>query len=241
MVCLFVGVAFARGADLSFADARQAQAKLGPEIWSEVIRIENGARLSRYPSSLHALVFEVAGILWIYTDGEGTQSLSRYVGRVAEEKADLGPLLRAIEPGFARWTVVPDSVPAPAPRRGDLRNGCFIESLAALRERRERGEVIANARLLSYYFYPDVGRPGHTVLAYGTGHGVEVVDPLAAIRAREFPPVLADDPLSLAQALAGRDVARARWLPLDLPTGGRLFSDGGLIAGGGGWGDVTAW
>jgi hypothetical protein len=236
VVCLMVGAAFARGADPTFLSARYAQAKLGPEIWSEVVQIENTAHLSRYPASLHALVFEVAGILWIYTDGQGTESLSLRVGELAAEKADLSPLLRAIEPGFVRWKIVSTDRLAPV-RGGKLRNGCFIESLAALRERRERGEVVANARLLSYYYYPGSGRPGHTVLAYATDRGMEIVDPQAVNQTRQFSPTLADNALTLAQALAGASVARARWIAVDRPTGDGIFSAGGV--GGGEFGDTT--
>ena len=235
-----VGAVFAHGADSSFANARAAQARLGPEIWSEVIRIENSARVSRYPSSLHALVFEVAGILWIYTDGKGTESLSLRLGRLAEEKADLDPLLRAIEPGFDRWSVVPDNKQAPAARPGPLRNGCFIDSLAALRDRREHGEVVANPRLLSYHFYPGSGKPGHTVLAYGTDQGIEVVDPLLSDQVRQFPSKLADDALSLAQEFAGHGVAQARWVRIDVPTAGGIFLGGGVV-GGGAFADTTVW
>jgi hypothetical protein len=237
----FVSAVFAHGADLSLASARQAQAKLGPEIWSQVIRIENQARLSRYPSSLHALVFEVAGILWIYTEGEGTQSFSLHLGRLAEEKADFGPLLRDLDPGFARWSVVPEDAPAPVARRGALRNGCFIESLAALRTRRERGELVPHARLLSYYFLPGSGHRGHTVLAYDTDQGVEIVDPLAATTERRFSLALAGDALNLAQALAGPLVAKARWVAVDtaVPRRAQVAGAGGLA--GGNPDDATAW
>jgi hypothetical protein len=206
-----------------------------------VIRIENEARVSRYPSSLHALVFEVAGILWIFIDGEGTQSLSQYAGRLTADKADLGPLLRAIHPGFARWSVVPDDRPSPKVHPRELRNGCFIESLAELRARRERGEVVMNARLLSYYYFSSAGRAGHTVLVFATDRGLEVVDPRAPRPVREFSPVLAGNALGLAQELADGGVAKARWVDLDQPSGGGLFSGGAIAAGGGSVDDVTAW
>ena len=59
-VVLVVGAALARGADFSLEAARRAQVALGPDVWSQVIRIENEARVSRYPRELHALV--LAGI-----------------------------------------------------------------------------------------------------------------------------------------------------------------------------------
>ena len=38
--------------------ARRAQAMLGPETWSEVIRIENTSVHGAYPATIYALVFE---------------------------------------------------------------------------------------------------------------------------------------------------------------------------------------
>jgi hypothetical protein len=243
VVCLQVGAAFARGADSSFVHARRAQAQLGPEIWSEVIRIENSNIAGRYPRTLHALVFELADILWFYTDTDGTQSLSLQRGRTAADRADLAPLLREIDPGFTWWRIVPGEAAATSAtpgRRGELPNGCFIESLAALRVRRERGETIANARLLSYYVDTPAGRRGHTVLTGATDRGVEVIDPQEVEPLRIFPRELSGDALTLARALVG-EVAQARWVPIDQPGApGRFFAAGGMF-GGAGPGDLTAW
>lgn len=242
VVCLLVGAANGRGADSSLAAARRARAELGPEVWSEVIRIENAAHGSAYPRMFHALVFELADILWFYTSCDGTQSLSLRRGQVAEDKTNLTPLLHAIERGFARWTIVPDEFsPRPPEWRGELPNGCFIESVAALRTRRERGETVADAQLLSYYIDTGDGPHGHTVLTYAQGRAIEVIDPAEPGPARQFPPAVADDALKLARALAGEQVSKARWLSLDrvAPSGG-IFAAGGL-AGGGDLGDATAW
>ena len=220
VVCLLVGAANGRGADsFSLAAARRAQAELGPEIWSEVIRIENAAVLSAYPRTVHALVFELAGILWFYTASDGTQSLSLRRGRGAEDKADLSPLLRAIEPGFARWRVVPEGpgLPARTPR-DDLPNGCFIDSVAVLRTRRERGDPAPGAQLLSYYINTSDGCRGHTVLTYATDSGIAVIDPAKPGSTRKFPAAVAADALSLAREIGGDHVVRARWLPFDLAT-----------------------
>ena len=224
---LVVGAAFARGADVSLASARRAQALLGPGVWSQVIRVENEARASRYPHELHALVFELAGILWFYTDADGTQSLSLQRGRLAEDKADFAPLLRSIEPGFRRWSVAPEGEATP----GGLPNGCFIESVAALRLRLARGEPATEARLLSYYFETPAGRRGHTVLSYRTDRGREVIDPERSARPRLFSAEEADDALHLAQALEFQTVAKARWVPVELPA-----AHAGIFAGGGGAG-----
>jgi len=85
--------------------AFQARAMLGPEIWSRVLRVENtraGGR-SRYPAEFHALVVAFQGILWLYTEFDGTQNLSLYAGRLEQDIADLGSLLRAVEPGLTRF------------------------------------------------------------------------------------------------------------------------------------------
>jgi len=197
-------------------NVRAAQALLGPGVWSRAITVENEARRSAYPKIVHALVFELAGILWFYTDVDGTQSFSRHHGNLAAEKADFGPLLRDIDPGFSRWTeAAPDLVARmPAGTATPLRNGCFIESVAALRERLARGEVADDPRLLSYHAMTRDGRVGHTVLSYRTGARIEILDPARRERAFDFPVAVARDPLILARALAGRDVIRARYVPM---------------------------
>ena len=113
LLSLLFFAAVALRADGSLADARYAQVLLGPGIWSCVIRIENDSRFSAYPRVAHALVFELDGVLWFYTDTDGTQSFSLYKHRLAEEKADFGPLLREIDRGFTSWKVVPSDAPAP--------------------------------------------------------------------------------------------------------------------------------
>lgn len=197
-------------ADDSLVHARRAQAALGPDVWSRVIRIENQARGSRYPRVLHALVFELASVLWFYADTDGTQSFSLHRGRLAEEKADFGPLLRDIDPGFTRWSVAPEGVAT----AGEIPNGCFIESVAALRGRLARGEEVANPELLAVYCDTPTGRKGHTVLAYSTHENVEVVDSEPPAMRRSFSRALADDALALGRAMFGNDVVRARAVSL---------------------------
>ncbi|HEX2855781.1 MAG TPA: hypothetical protein VHO24_21270 [Opitutaceae bacterium] len=204
-----------RAAD-SLEHARQAQELLGPGVWSQVIRIENKNAASAYPKQLHALVFEIAGILWIYTPADGTQSFSLHRNRLAEEKADLQPLLKAIEPGFVAWQAVPAAAPRTS-KRVALPHGCFVESVAALRAQVARGVEVSNPQLLSYYVRTTAGQQGHTVLVYETGEGVRVIDPQEARALRRFPRSLADDPVALARALHCGRVAQARWIPLDMP------------------------
>ena len=204
-------------ADQSLSRAYEAQALLGPEVWSRVIRVENEAPSKRYPATFHALVFELADILWFYTASEGTQSFSRHVGRIAQDREEFDSLLRAIDPGLVRWTAVTDGAEL-APSASALPNGCFIVSVVALRARLLRGSEALRPKLLSYYFETEAGLHGHTVLAYETGGRVEVVDATQGGRRYTFPAVNARDPLKLAQSMHGKIVAKARFLAVDWPT-----------------------
>ncbi|WP_414664211.1 hypothetical protein [Horticoccus sp. 23ND18S-11] len=198
----------------SLQPARHAQALLGREVWSTLLRIENRAPSARYPRVVHALVFELAGMLWFYDAAHGTQSFSLHRGRLAEEKADFAPLLRDIDPGFLRWTEVPARIEH-SPARGSLPNGCFIESVAALRDRLAAGEAISHPQLLSYYLTHRGVRTGHTVLAYETNGRVAVIDPARDGAPLQFPSPLAGNALQLARAVAGNDVVTARWVQLE--------------------------
>jgi hypothetical protein len=204
----------------SLEHARRAQAMLGGETWSEVIRVDNTAGPGAYPATVYALVFESAGILWFYTDTDGTQSFSRHPDRLAEEKADFSPLLREIDPGFTRWAVVPGLVEEmPAAGAGELPNGCFVESLAALRAQVRRGVPVARARLLSFYVDTPAGRRGHTVLTYETPRGLFLVDPGRSPAPRPMPSAWADNAPALANLLwPGVRVAQTRWVPTAVPT-----------------------
>jgi hypothetical protein len=213
--------------------ARQARAMIGLEHWARVIRIENTSRRSVYPREVYALVFELGGVLWFYTDVNGTQSFSLHLNNLAEEKADFAPLLRDIEPGFAACTEVPDDEATSSARaNGPLPNGCFIESYAALRERAKRGELILKARLLAFYVMR-AGHPlGHTVLTYETPEGVFVIDSLGSGEPVVVARATADDPRALAHALRpDLKIARARWAPLATPL---VESSRALLVGGGG-------
>ena len=216
---LLVLVAAGANADDSFRNAHRAQALLGSDVWSQIIKIENTSRGGLYPASLHALVFELEGILWFYSDLNGTQSFSLHRNRLAEEKADFAPLLRDIEPGFVRWTVV-----AAGPTEGllehpvqELRNGCFIESYAMLRRLVARGVEVSEPRLLSYYARQSGNGQGHTVLAYAVPGQVVVIDPVQPEVKRGFSAALAANPQKLARALLGPEVKHARVLPLAVP------------------------
>lgn len=201
-------------AQTSLDFARRAGALLGDAVWSQVIEIRNDNRRSPYPETVHALVFELGGILWFYTDADGTQSFSLHRGRLAAEKADFAPLLRGIDPGFGRWTVLPAAL-APADRGAPLKNGCFIESVVELRERLARGARVGAPRLLSYYAKSVLGQEGHTVLAYDVDGRTEIYDPSRPRAKFAFPVKRAREPLTLARALDRREIVGARYLPLE--------------------------
>lgn len=201
-------------AGLSLDHARHAQVLLGSEVWSRILRIENITRDGRHPRELHALVFEFGGILWFYASHEGTQSLSLHVGNLEEEKRDLAPLLTAIEPGFRRWREV-DGRNVRVNSKARLPNGCWIESVVALRERIAAGEPVRQPRLLAYYVETPAGLAGHTVLAYLRGDRLVVFDSVQPFKDFLLPMALNNDPLTVARLLEGLRVVKAREWPLD--------------------------
>jgi hypothetical protein len=209
----FLALASALRADESLADARGAQDLLGTGGWSEVIRIENRSFPSPYPRTVYALVFELNDALWFYTDTDGTQSLSRFLGRLKADEADVGPLLRFIEPGFEHWAPVPSlSTQVPLHRR--IPHGCFLECIALLRERMSAGMSTHDARLLSYYVRIAGQTYGHTVLQYRSPEGIRVIDPDWPHRIILIRAVRGYDPQSIAAHLRN-DIDRTYAVPLD--------------------------
>lgn len=202
-------------ASSSLEHARSAQAMLGPGTWSRVVRITNVGARGEYSAEFAALVFEFSGILWFYSDANGTQSLSLEMHRLAADKADLAPLVRAIAPGLSlRETLAGAGEERAAGEVKRPPNDCFIASVAALQALLARGELIAQARLLSYYVDTRRGRLGHTLLTYTTSRGAFAFDPAGAGRPQVIARGLADDALALARWLRGGDpVAKARWVP----------------------------
>ena len=198
----------------SLDQARRAQVLVGPGVWSRVIQVTNESPGRVYPATVYALIFELAGILWFYTDANGTQSFSLHVGRLEAEKADFAPLLREIAPGFGRWSVLPDAAPPAEGWNEPLRNGCFIESVAALRERLARQAGIREPRLLSYYLKTGAAETGHTVLAYEVDGQVEIFDPARPAVRLQYPRRVGQDALWLAQAMEGGRVKSARFVPM---------------------------
>jgi hypothetical protein len=180
--------------------AFQARAMLGPEAWTRVVRVKNdnpGAG-SRYPAEFHGLVVAFQGILWFYTELDGTQSLSLYSGRLEQDQADLTPLLRAVEPGLGRYEDVTDRPPAVVPG-GTPPQACFLGSVARWQQLQREPVPPTRARLLA--FYPRGNRQGHMVLEYWRDGRRYVFDPDRPGEERKISRRVAEDPLKVARAL----------------------------------------
>lgn len=213
--CLVISVHDALGSALE--SAQRARALLGPDVWSQILRIDNAAARSVYPATVYALVFETGGILWFYTEVDGTQSFSLHRHNLAAEKADFRPLLKAIEPGFGRFEVVKRKTKLPAVS-GPLPNGCMIESLAAARQLVAQGQDVRRASLVSFYFNVNGTYHGHTVLCYEAEDGAYVIDPPLSNQRFRVGDKLPDEPILLARQIAddGVSVIKARALALNL-------------------------
>jgi hypothetical protein len=210
------------GKPAALRDALAARSMLGDGIWARIVRIDNRGprprwRRSSYPQTVYALVFEMSGILWFYTDTDGTQSLSLTLGTLERDKADPGPLLRGIDPGFVSWEWVgePAGPWVPVPSRPP--NACFVESIAALLRRVAFGGEAGSPQLLSYYVDTPGGRLGHTVLIFTTRGGLEAVDAELSEAPVSIPETLGTDPRAVSAFLWGKRVAAARTLPISVP------------------------
>ncbi|HXQ80208.1 MAG TPA: hypothetical protein VN775_02770 [Opitutaceae bacterium] len=201
------------------ADALAARAMLGPDIWARVVRIDNGGARGAdwrmaYPTTVYALVFELSGILWFYCDANGTQSLSLKLGSVEADKADPGPLFRAIYDRFGKWAWVDGPRDWRNPSAGGPPNACFVECVAALRRRIASGGEADAPRLLSYYVNTPTSRLGHTVLLFGVGGRLAALDPESSEEPVILPGSLGADARSVARYLWGGFVSAARVLPI---------------------------
>lgn len=200
--------------------AWRARAMLGPEHWACVLRIERVRPQSASRQVRYALVFELEDRLWFYADDEGTQSLSLWRGHLVRDKADLGPLLKEIDPGYVRHEFVPTPPVADRPPAGPapLPQGCFIACVAYLQSLAAAGRRPEDARLLSYYGAAPVGSRGHTVLYYTENGRRYYYDPQAASSPAAISDRVPTEALAIARAAApGRGYARperAVFLPL---------------------------
>ena len=200
------------GVDPSLPTVRQAQHLLEPHLWTQAVQIDNVSPGRPYPRVVYALIFQLDSVLWFYTPWDGTQSLSQYRGQVEKDKANLGPLLLAVDPGFTHYSVLPRSVEAPA---GGLRlqNGCFIESIMLLFRELAKGSPVENPMLLSYYVAISGRIRGHTVLQFTSGGRVRVIDPDRPAKVVTFRYADPADPKDVADRIR-RDINRARHFSL---------------------------
>jgi hypothetical protein len=217
------GTAGVVSASDGLSSAYAARALLGPTVWSRVVRIDNTEsprefRRSPYPREVHGLVFELSGILWFYSDSNGTQSLSRRIGSLDIDKADPGALFLAIDRGFTRWSWVDDGPATSRQTPGAPPNACFIESVAALFRRVAAGGEAAAPRLLSYYVDTPSGWRGHTVLVYRDRDGLAALDPEFSERPVRLPSEVGEDPKAWSAYLRGGPVISARTLAIQSPT-----------------------
>lgn len=222
----------AASASDGLSSALAARSLLGPGVWARVVRIETAGSQGvlgggAHPGTIYALVFELSGILWFYEESSGTQSLSLRTGSLDADKADPGPLFRAIDRRFAAWSWAPESADSRARLPEAPPNACFIESVAALFRRVSAGGEARAPRLLSYYVDTPLGRRGHTVLVFGTKDGVSAVDPEMSERPMRIPAYMGRDPRSLSAYLRGGPIADARTLAISGPGGPGL---GGQLA-----------
>ncbi|HEY4301039.1 MAG TPA: hypothetical protein VGM73_09215 [Candidatus Didemnitutus sp.] len=205
----------------SLAFALQARAMVGPEHWSRVIEIERRVSHPHHPPSFHALLFELEDRLWLYDSNEGTQSLSLFAGRLAQDEADPTELLRAALPHFSGYRDVTADVaslhPA-APKNEKIPFGCFIECVARWRGLRAAGTSAEFAGILAIYFDSAAGSRGHSVLIYGGEDQPQVFDPEEGSTTRLRSVGETNTPLQIARTLYFRaNPTRARLLALHPP------------------------
>ncbi|MBA4138721.1 MAG: hypothetical protein C0518_15555 [Opitutus sp.] len=209
----FVLLAFAVGAN----DGRAAPATyasdqvsafwgrylLGKDTWSRVVRVDNARPTARYPAAFYGLVFELEGILWFYTETEGTQSLSRSRGRIGRDRAEFRELVQTLSPGFTAVADVTDeSPPLFALIDNRLPRGCFLFSVLNWRRLESKRLGYCQPRLLTYYVATPEGPRGHTVLIYRGGKRTFLYDSASESLEQEIGALDDDDPLGLATRLA---------------------------------------
>ncbi len=198
---LAAGEASPRG----LAHLLRAQQELGDAFWSSLIR----STAPDPDGRTDALVFEFSNALWFYRPAEGTQSLSRHWNNVAAERANLLPLLQAIDPAYVGYRELSAEERASvAPATGELPNGCFVQSVGEARRLERSGRPIGGC-LVSYYADTADGQQGHTVLTYEDATGRHVYDPAdgtTSAAPRTF--AWSDEGLKLARELTPASLAR---------------------------------
>lgn len=202
LACLLAGGIGARG------DSRESafwgRALLGPETWSRVVRVENRAPTLRYPSDFYALVFEFEGMLWLYTESDGTQSLSQTPGRVSTDKIEYPALVRALHSGFGRVQDAASDEPMLVNLVDNrLPRGCFLFCLLNWRRLEALGAP-HRGQLLTYYVAAPEGPRGHTILLYQYGQQHFLYDPADTEIERTLLTPPPEDPLEAANLFSQR-------------------------------------
>ena len=160
-------------------------------------------------------MFELSGILWFYCDSDGTQSLSVRTGSLERDKADPGPLLKAVSSGFTSWSWVDAPAGTERPMLQFPPNACLIECLALLRGRLASGDEAGSPRLLLFYVRTPFGILGHATLVFGLKGGLAAIEPDQPDRILGIPTRAGTDARSISEYIRGGGVSSARVLPLD--------------------------
>ncbi|WP_415908973.1 hypothetical protein [Oleiharenicola sp. Vm1] len=193
------------------ADSRESafwgRELLGPDTWSRVVLVENATPTVRYPAKFYALVFEFEGLLWFYTESDGTQSLSQQLGQVRADKQHYLALARSLHDGFTRVIDgASDQPPLTALLDNKLPRGCFLYCLLNWRRLETLGTP-ARGQLLTYYVNTPDGARGHTILLYRYGKKHYLYDPADTELERPLFTPPPEDPLEAANVFAIRSGA----------------------------------
>lgn len=204
-------LAIGLGAGAACADSRESafwgKELLGPDTWSRVVLVENAEPIVRFPSRFYGLVFEFEGVLWFYTESDGTQSLSQQFGQIRADKKNYLSLVRELHHGFARITdAASDEPPLASLLDNTLPRGCFLYCLLNWR-RLEKLGAPSRAQLLTYYVNAVDGPRGHTLLLYQYGKKHYLYDPADTELERPLLTPPPDDPLDAANLFAFRSGA----------------------------------
>ncbi len=205
------------GAATPLAQLAKARNLVGPETWKMIVVLKHKEQGTAYPKCMEALVFEFNEVLWLYTPQRGTESLSLYKNNTEKDKKNLAPLFAAILPSMVlQREIAVTELPAEG-EGSHLDNGCFIESIAALRCAMEGEGRLHKAALLSYYWQERGRLWGHTVLTYERGDGAYVLDPTVSKKPIRITKIAESNPVVVASNVhPGVTVAKARFFDINL-------------------------
>ena len=178
---------------------------LGPEVWTRVVKIESDPVADpRYPAEFYGLVIAFADVLWFYNELDGTQNLSTRRGQIAADQANLGQLLRSVDPALTGFTEETEP-PPPYVMPEMLPNACFVACLKYWEMLQRSSHPPKNARLIAC-FTTDV-RQGHMILEYHHGLRRSIFDPESPAEQITLPFWVSSNPMAVAKR-----VMRKRWL-----------------------------